>query len=792
APMVRDDDTASADLVFGADGLPVWLTLDPATGAVTGDSTGRAGPFTFTLRVTDPDGNSAAVEVTLRVVTAPILLPIADLVLLAGGTLDLVAEPESEGSGDLVFTLQDAPDWLAIDAATGRITGTDAPAGRFEVTVRATDAEGLFDERSFALRVMAVPVLEAIEALRLVEGAAVAVRPVATDADTDAADLRFSATGLPGWLTLDALTGAIDGDSSGRAGSYAFTLTVTDPDGLSASREVSVRVLAVPVLAGLPTRSVRTGVAFEAQAEATDADTPAEDLRYALDGAPHWLTIDTVTGRISGTAGDAAAHSVTVIVTDPDGLEARTTFGLRVTAPPVIADFAPVRLTEGAPLSVMPDVTDPDGDPGELRFRMLSGPDWISVDPETGQITGDTTGRARDAAWAIEVEVEDGDGQTATATMSLTVAAAVAPPPPPPGGGGGGGAGALIALPIALLGSLFQGGSPAPTDPSCAAAASVWLVSGKDLRDGGVVALPLMLDSIGGIRSVVIEVAFDTGTVSFAGLVRGDGLPPGTRVTQVTRTEAGRTIIRITIVAPTGMAAGAVELAWLRLLGVNTGGQGLAAANITMTTIEINGENVCAPPRNADDRNALLVPPQIDLVPPTGVAVAAAAALDLWLGDFAASVAAPALVDPAETEVLPLRLAGFGNATSVEVRLAWDADAFTPYLASGPAGSDLTPGDVPGTARLTLPPTGELALALVAVAQIGLIRAAAATGQRRIGRIIVAGVTVDGVNLTLTEADPAAAAGWTAAGEAAIASEVMQFAALTIPFGSGSDGTQVE
>jgi hypothetical protein len=532
-------------------------------------------------------------------------------------------------------------------------------------------------------------------------------------------------------------------------GAHAVTVRVTDPEGLFAEASFAVRVLAAPVLAAIADQTVSEGNPVAVTATATDADTPAADLRYALVAGPAGVTIDPVTGAIGGVAA-VGRHAVTVRVTDPDGLTSDRTFALRVTAPPRLAAVADVRLTEGTPLRVTPVATDADNDAADLTWRLVAGPEWISIDPATGIVTGDTTGKAG-APVRVEVEVTDPDGQAARTAFLVGV-----DPPPASGGGQFGMAAVGIAIPFMALIDSLSGGGPGQVqrppagrgDPACLAIADARLLPAAFREEGRIAELPVLLESAGGIRAAVMDVSFVTGSVEFLGAVLARGLPAGVRLATEVRTEGDRTVVRVTIRAPMGLPAGALELFWLRF---RLGEAGLDAADLQIVTVAINGENRCGPeiPLAA----AELPPEAPRAIRLAGAAVAEAAAIDLHLGAFAATAAVPPLVAGGDDAVLDLRVSGIGAASRLELALAWDADAFTPVLAGvaeGRTGALALDPDRPGEGVLRIDGLGELGAVAAALAQIALVAAVAGPSGRGQGRLVARGVTVDGVDLPLT------------------------------------------
>ncbi len=122
--------------------LPAGVTLDPATGVLSGIPT-EGGSSTFTAKVTGADGVSVSRELTLEVAYVaidPVVWPPALRVgepwqkqLTARGS----APPFtwSVVSGEL-------PPGLTVDSVTGLLAGTPTTAGTFAATIGATDADG--------------------------------------------------------------------------------------------------------------------------------------------------------------------------------------------------------------------------------------------------------------------------------------------------------------------------------------------------------------------------------------------------------------------------------------------------------------------------------------------------------------------------------------------------------------------------------------------------------------------------------------------------------------------------
>lgn len=151
------------------------------------------------------------------------------------------------------------PAWLSFYPATGTFSGIpdDADVGTLAVQVTATDSGGLSTSTMFSLTVSAVsepPML----ALPLSDQVVTEYVPFAVDvtgvfADGDAADAftydatRANGTALPAWLTIDPVSGILSGVASARdIGVHRIRVTATDTDGLNASDDFTITVMATP------------------------------------------------------------------------------------------------------------------------------------------------------------------------------------------------------------------------------------------------------------------------------------------------------------------------------------------------------------------------------------------------------------------------------------------------------------------------------------------------------------------------------------------------------------------
>ena len=132
--------------------LPAGLTLDPASGAITGTPT-TAGRTSVKLIVTDtPTGLTASQDVAFNVVPHLLLLNKALPAAKAGAAYRAIL-PKSGGARPYTWSAAGLPRGLKLSAATGRLAGVPAAAGTYRLRVRVKDALGAVSSHTYALKV---------------------------------------------------------------------------------------------------------------------------------------------------------------------------------------------------------------------------------------------------------------------------------------------------------------------------------------------------------------------------------------------------------------------------------------------------------------------------------------------------------------------------------------------------------------------------------------------------------------------------------------------------------------
>ena len=195
-----------------------------------------------------------------------------------------------------------------------------------------------------------------------------------------------------------------------------------------------------PTRAAIAEQSATQGTAFSVDAAFTDAD--GDPVYHSLAGQPvgSGLSIDPLTGLVSGTPNsvDAASTPLTLTVTASDGaLLSTQTFNVTVAGLP--GNDAPA-FTSAPVTEVAQDaaysyaVTAADADAGDtLTITGVVVPAWLTLTDNGGgsaTLAGTPT-VAEVGDHDVTLQVQDAAGATAQQTFIVSVAGTGPPPPPP-------------------------------------------------------------------------------------------------------------------------------------------------------------------------------------------------------------------------------------------------------------------------------------------------------------------------------------------------------------------------
>jgi hypothetical protein len=238
----------TAPLSYGvAPALPTGLLYNLTTGQITGTPTVASAATTYTVTVTDANGETATATFSLTVSGAVSATTAVPTTILTEGHLATAFTPVTGAGGTAPLTFGVAPvlpAGLTMSTTTGQITGTPTVVSAATTyTVTVTDADNATATATFSLTVNgSLTATTAVPTTTLLaDQPATPFTPVTGAGGT--APLTYGvAPALPAGLTMSTTTGQITGTPTVTTNATTYTVTVTDANGATATATFSLTV----------------------------------------------------------------------------------------------------------------------------------------------------------------------------------------------------------------------------------------------------------------------------------------------------------------------------------------------------------------------------------------------------------------------------------------------------------------------------------------------------------------------------------------------------------------------
>ncbi|MBL8515241.1 MAG: putative Ig domain-containing protein, partial [Betaproteobacteria bacterium] len=369
---------SATSLVVGAlSGGAGTLSAVGTTLSYTASSTTYAASQTFTLQAVGPCASSGTIMVTLNVNTPP--APVITSSNMASGTGgQAFSFNVTASNAPTSFAASGLPTGLSINTMTGAITGTPTVSGMFTAMVTATGPGGTSSAQSLSINIgLATPAITSTLTANATSGS-----PFTYNITASNLPASYNATGLPTGLMINTMTGAITGTPVvAMAGTVPVTISATNANGTgSATLNINVSLNA-PTITSANTASGNVGSAFSFNVSGSDFPTS-----YAATGLPAGLSINTMTGAITGTPTAAGVSMVMVSATNGAGTGNQTLTITITLLPPAVTSAAAVSGTVTQALSYQITASN-----SPTSFAATGLPAGLSINTMTGLISGSPT-----------------------------------------------------------------------------------------------------------------------------------------------------------------------------------------------------------------------------------------------------------------------------------------------------------------------------------------------------------------------------------------------------------------
>ena len=425
---------------------PDWISINTLSGLLSGTPTNsdvtQVVKDSITVRVDDGQGDFGEKKLELIVNNSlPVFTTTDNIIVIEDETLNWNIDANDEGdegpnaSG---YNLVMAPDWMTINSSTGVLGGTprdDDVSNSEWVRIRYQDGNNGEQELNITVEVTNDP--PAITSLSPTSTATEGVNysfQFTSDEDTWTPTYT-SDTELPANITLTPV-GLLSGiPLNASVGNHSINIIVTDSNEGQDNIEFTLSIANVaPTITEFSISNPNSTVADTTYITediiytidfTADDEADGEGALYAINHKPNWLTTtSTVNGTLSGTPDNRHVGLDYVDVTFNDGNGGSDTerLYLRVQNVPSAFISLPSSVTATEDVEFTLDLNSADEGQGTITYSITAGdPGWISLDAETGEISG--TPDNDDVTDGVDVtfQVTDGNGGTATKTIVFVV-----------------------------------------------------------------------------------------------------------------------------------------------------------------------------------------------------------------------------------------------------------------------------------------------------------------------------------------------------------------------------------
>uniref|UniRef100_Q01TD0 Ig family protein n=1 Tax=Solibacter usitatus (strain Ellin6076) TaxID=234267 RepID=Q01TD0_SOLUE len=413
--------------------LPSGMTLNPTTGLISGTPTVGVSNLKLVFQVTDSSIPSQNASATLFLTVTSPALTITTTSLPNGGMGVPYSQTLAASGGTIPYSWQltsgALPAGLTLNPSSGQISGTPtASVNATPLTFMVTDTSAPAQSATVNLTLTITPGAPlTITTTSLPDGATGTAysATLTSTGGTGSVSWQVISGTLPAGLTLDALTGTISGTPTAAVAATPITFKATD-SGIPAQTATANLTLTI-ITSGAPltitTTSLPIGIqnsAYSATLGATGG-TPPYTWSIASGRLPGGLTLDPLTGLISGSPQFTDPASITFKVTDSSSPAQFVTTTLSIAIqPPGLAILTTSPLPDGAVGVPYSQTLSAGGGTTPYSWQITSGTLPAGLTMSTGGVISGTPTTAVTNNRTI-IQVTDSASPTASVSASFSI-----------------------------------------------------------------------------------------------------------------------------------------------------------------------------------------------------------------------------------------------------------------------------------------------------------------------------------------------------------------------------------
>ncbi|MYE97765.1 MAG: hypothetical protein F4X28_10565, partial [Acidimicrobiaceae bacterium] len=437
--------------------LPAGLSLDTASGVISGAPTTLQGQVTYTVTATDSKtggAQTAAFDVRLSVVSGMhwSASSMPDMVFEAGERIEIVPPALVNPTTNLRYTYSATHNGvLTMHPYSGRLLASSArPMVKNTYTITAYE-DRAYDDRT-PQRISITVDVEVQDVHLLGAGQTVSIPAMALPGLSGTITYSLAATpALPGGLSFDSETGAISGtlDAGRTQAKQTYTVTATDADGNTADYRFKIEVRKLVLSGTQSSYSVGAGDPLSiSPTHSGGIGAVSYSISPASSELPSGVSFNTETGAISGTPSrEFAEKTFTVTATDSANPPQTASYSVSIRVDPSakaprVSITAGSAITEGASASFTVTATPAPDAPLTVDVTVAQDGDFgattgarTATIPTSGAATlsiATTDDAADETDGSISVTVDAGNGYTVSTTQGTATVDVTDNDDPPP------------------------------------------------------------------------------------------------------------------------------------------------------------------------------------------------------------------------------------------------------------------------------------------------------------------------------------------------------------------------